>query len=253
MGNNNDFCIRHTVAIDLLSDYLSQSGDLTYLEMEEFPELPPTLIECIESNKKIKHLKILQVGPAVVISSTIKVLAPNLESFALGEADLTPDQFLELLKALPVGLKDLRLSSKKITHDLLAAPELLDLLDNVLELDLTDCVAIKTETVEMLTKLKKLTRLVLVGCTGLSDQELYPAIYMVHSTSLLQVVTHHGNADPDPEKICSPNILLLLGEVLEYQNDSRRIYVNRLATNIQFYIRNFDGEVRAFKLLDLTK
>ncbi len=221
---------------------MSKSDDLTNLEMEEFPELPAKLIACIES-KKIKHLKLLQVGPAQVLASTIKVLAPNLESFALGETDLTQDQLLELLAALPVGLKHLRLSSSKINHDLLAASELSELLNNVLELDLTNCTAINTEAVAMLTRLQTMQRLVLTGCTGISDNDFYATIYLVQSKSLLQVVTHHGNSGSGS---CFSKLFLtfvITGDVLEYQNDYRKVYINRIANNTQYIIKAASSEV----------
>jgi hypothetical protein len=168
--------------------------------MEGFPELPPNWVERIESNKKITHLKLLQVGPAQVVLSIMQALAANLESCAVGEVDLAQDQFLELLMALPKTLKELRLSSPRITNDVLADPELSELLNNVLQLDLTDCTSISTEAVDKLVALPKITRLVLTGCTGISDQKFYGIVYSVPSRSLLQLVTHHGNADPDPRK-----------------------------------------------------
>jgi hypothetical protein len=214
------------IAIGLLDLYLVQSPDLTYLEMEGFPELPPNWVERIESNKKITHLKLLQVGPAQVVLSIMQALAANLESCAVGEVDLAQDQFLELLMALPKTLKELRLSSPRITNDVLADPELSELLNNVLQLDLTDCTSISTEAVDKLVALPKITRLVLTGCTGISDQKFYGIVYSVPSRSLLQLVTHHG-------------------DVLEYQNDNRRVYAQRLGPNLQLVIRDIKSETVA--------
>lgn len=184
----------------MLSQYVAQSPDLTYLELEEFLDLPQNLTEAIENNKKITHLKLLQVGPSKVVSSTIRALAANLVSCAIGEADLTTDQFLELLTALPTTLKELRLSSSMITSDLLGAPEISELLNNISELDLTNCISLTAAALSYLVASNNIIRIVLTGCTGISDQDFYTLVYKVPSKSLQQIVTRHGNEEPDLTK-----------------------------------------------------
>jgi len=186
---------RDNLGIMLLSHYLPQSRDLTYLEMDNFPELPVLLIKDMQSNKKITTLKLSRFGPSSMIYETIKDLAPNLEVLTLATLDLTSEEFIKLLEVLPKGLRELKMSSNNITNQMLAAPEISELLNQVLVLDLTDCSSITNEAIAMLVTLKHLQRLVLIGCTGIIDQDFYASVLVVASTSLLRIVTRHGKAD----------------------------------------------------------